>query len=59
MRIEITCPDWMKEETVTLRLTELNPHAAEALIETLRDALPVDDDRVRLLIDLWEALTGE
>jgi hypothetical protein len=45
--------------TVTLRLTELNPHAAEALIETLRDALPADGDRVRLLIDLWEALTGD
>ncbi len=53
------CPDWMRDGTVTLQLIELNPHAVEALIEALRDANERDDNRVRVLIDLWEALTGD
>ena len=46
MGFKITIPDWIKDGEVAMRLTELNPAAAEALIETLRDALPEDDDRV-------------
>lgn len=58
MGIEITIPNWIRVIEVTPRLTELNPAAAEALIETLRDALPEANDRVRLLFDVWEALTA-
>jgi hypothetical protein len=57
MHVEIIIPDWIRNGEVTVRLTELNPVATEALIETLRDAMPADDDRVRLLLDLWDALT--
>lgn len=59
MRIEIELPDWMRDGQITLRLIELNAHAVEALIETLRDSNERDDDRVGTLIDLWEALTGD
>ena len=41
-----------------MRLAELNPATAEALIATLRDARPEDDDRVRLLLDICEAMTA-
>lgn len=42
-----------------MRLTELNPVAVEALIETLRDAGEQDDDRIRLLLRLGDALTED
>ncbi len=59
MQVEVMGPEWITNGTVILRLSELNPHAVEALIEALRDVLPGDDERVRLLLDLWEALTGD
>ena len=59
MSVRIVIPEWIERGTITVRLTELNAHATEALIETLRDATESDDDRVRLLMDLWDALTGD
>ena len=62
---EIKAPEWIEEGSVTVRLTELDPSACEALIETLRNSAQArdpevrDDDRVRLLLDLWDALTGD
>jgi hypothetical protein len=57
--VSVKAPDWIENGSITLRLTELNPHAVEALIETLRDASEEDDERVRLLLRLWDALTGD
>lgn len=57
--IEIRAPDWIERGSITLRLTELNPEAVEALIECLRDTLEADDDRLRMLLELWDALTGD
>lgn len=59
MYVEIKIPEWIKRGSITIRLTELNPVATEALIETLRDANEQDDARVKLLIDFWESLTGD
>lgn len=59
MQVEIIGPEWMKNGAVTLRLMELNPVAVEALIETLRDVTPADDERIRLLLDLWDMLTAD
>ena len=61
---EIKAPEWIEKGSVTVRLIELDPNACEALIETLRNSAHArnpearDDDRVRLLMDLWDALTG-
>ena len=66
MRVgEIRAPEWIEKGSVTVRLTELDPNACEALIETLRnsaqawDPEALDDDRIRLLMDLWDALSGD
>ncbi len=62
---EIKAPEWIEKGSVTVRLTELDPNACEALIEALRNSNQAqspetrDDDRVRLLMDLWNALTGD
>lgn len=62
---EIKAPEWIEKGSVTVRLIELDPNACEALIETLRNSAQAqnpearDDDRVRLLMDLWNALTGD
>ena len=62
---EIKAPEWIETGSVTVRLTELDPNACEALIETLRNSAQAwdpeapDDDRVRLLMDLWDALSGD
>lgn len=62
---KITAPEWIENGSVTIRLTELDPNACEALIETLRNNAyarapeALDDERVRLLLDLWDALTGD
>ena len=57
MEVKLVFPEWIEKGSVTVRLAELNPESTEA--ETLRDAMERDDDRVRLLIDLWEAMTAD
>lgn len=59
MDVKLSAPEWIENGTITVRLTELNPHATAALIESLRDSMDADDDRVQLLIDLWDSLTGD
>lgn len=59
MDADIEAPEWVVRGTITVRYTELNPVAVEALIETLRDVLDQDDDRVRGLLRLWDALTAD
>lgn len=58
---EIRAPEWIETGSVTVRLTELDPNACEALRNSAqaRDPEVRDDDRVRLLMDLWDALTGD
>ena len=56
---QIRAPDWIEKGLITIRLTELNPSAVEELIECLRDSLEHDDDRVRLLMQLWDSLTAD
>ena len=56
-RIEI--PEWIEKGQITIRLMELQPYATEVLIENLRDVTDQDDDRIRLLLRLWDALTAE
>lgn len=62
---DINAPEWIERGSVTIRLTEIDPAACEALIETLRNSAYArnpetrDDERVRLLLVLWVALTGD
>ena len=57
--MEVTCPEWIRDGSISIGFAELNPSAVEALIETLRDANETDDDRVKRLLRLWDALTGD
>jgi hypothetical protein len=57
--MDIKAPEWIENGSITVRLTELNPAAVEALIESLRDASEEDDERIRLLTRLWDALTAD
>lgn len=59
MDLKIIIPEWIERGTITVRLTELNPEATAALIETIRDATEQDDERIKVLMDLWDALTAE